>query len=150
MTWDTTDMVGAFTLYIYFSNAADVTRYGQLLIRDAAEAGMAEARALRNRLKDKRKQKSQKQRRAHAEVMEALVRLQGLVDGQTGLVCCGGSLVRHHSSRCERLGRQALGFGQGGAGLVVGFTLSKPFTERGAGGARKVSGSSGNYSIDPI
>ena len=47
-------------------------------------------------------------------------------------------------------GEASFGLWARGAGLVVGFTLSKPFTERGAGGARKVSGSSGNYSIDPI
>jgi interleukin-1 receptor-associated kinase 1 len=43
----------------------------------ASEAVLREARSLRDRLKERRKQKSQRQRRSHAGAMAALSRLQG-------------------------------------------------------------------------
>ena len=45
--------------------------------RLASEGVLREARTLRDRLKERRKQKSQRQRRSHAGAMEALSRLQG-------------------------------------------------------------------------
>jgi len=43
----------------------------------ASEDVLREARSLRDRLKERRKQKSQRQRRSHAGAMEALLQLQG-------------------------------------------------------------------------
>ena len=69
----------------------------------ANEEVLREARTLRDRLKERRKQRSQRQRRSHAVVMEALTKLQGCATEAADELRAGIAAAEAHAGELPAL-----------------------------------------------
>jgi len=89
----------------------------------ASEEVLREARTLRDRLKERRKQKSQRQRRLHAGAMEALTRLQGCATDADALLA-GITAAEAHAGELPALDTELAAARARLEGLSIGHSAA--------------------------